>query len=86
MGFKPTQEPQEEQEKKQSTPTKKRMERYKPKNIRSEAENDYQTYKETGEWPQRDPVMVSRTIRLLILVVIIFLILSILLLVQAIGG
>ena len=84
MRFKQAQEPKEEE--KQSKPIKEKIDRYKPKNIRSEAENDYQTYKETGDWPQRDPVMVSRTIRLLILVVIIFLILGILLLVQAIGG
>lgn len=84
MGFKQAQEPQKE--KKQSEPIKGEIDRYKPKNIRSEAENDYQTYKETGDWPQRDPSVVSRTIRLLIAVVIIFLILGILLLVQAIGG
>ena len=84
MGFKQTQEPQEEE--KQSKLNKGKIDRYKPKNIRSEAENDYQTYKETGDWPQRDPAVVSRTIRLLIAVVIIFLILGILLLVQAIGG
>ena len=84
MGFKQAQEPQEEE--KQSKPIKEKIDRYKPKNIWSEAENDYQTYKETGDWPQRDPAVVSRTIRLLIAVVIIFLILGILLLVQAIGG
>ena len=84
MGFKQAQEPQEEE--KQSKPIKGKIDRYKPKNILSEAENDYQTYKETGDWPQRDPAVVSRTIRLLIAVVIIFLILGILLLVQAIGG
>ncbi|MGK4063467.1 hypothetical protein AB0Y39_05230 [Weissella paramesenteroides] len=84
MRFKQAQEPKEEE--KQSKPIKEKIDRYKPKNIRSEAENDYQTYKETGDWPQRDPAVVSRTIRLLIAVVIIFLILGILLLVQAIGG
>lgn len=84
MGFKQTREPQEEE--KQEKPIKGKIDRYKPKNIESEAENDYQTYKETGNWPQRDPAVLSRTIRLLIFVVIIFLILGILLLVQAIGG
>ncbi|XZO07874.1 hypothetical protein ABU186_10410 [Weissella paramesenteroides] len=84
MRFKQAQEPKEEE--KQSKPIKEKIDRYKPKNIRSEAENDYQIYKETGDWPQRDPAVVSRTIRLLIAVVIIFLILGILLLVQAIGG
>ena len=84
MRFKQAQEPKEEE--KQSKPIKEKIDRYKPKNIRSEAENDYQTYKETGDWPQRDPAVVSRTIRLLIAVEIIFLILGILLLVQAIGG
>ena len=84
MRFKQAQEPKEEE--KQSKPIEEKIDRYKPKNIRCEAENDYQTYKETGDWPQRDPAVVSRTIRLLIAVGIIFLILGILLLVQAIGG
>ena len=62
------------------------LDHYKPTAIKADAEHDYQVYKETGEFPKRDPAVIKRTVRLLVFVVIIFLVLGILILLQAIGG
>lgn len=62
------------------------LDHYKPTAIKADAEHDYQVYKETGAFPKRDPAVIKRTVRLLVFVVIIFLVLGILILLQAIGG
>lgn len=72
--------------KQEKKPAASRLHRYKPSTIRADAERDYQHYKETGEWPKKDPAVVKRTLRLLLITVVIFLVLGIMLLLQAIGG
>lgn len=62
------------------------LDHYKSTAIKADAEHDYQVYKEAGEFPKRDPAVIMRTVRLLVFVVIIFLVLGILILLQAIGG
>ncbi|MBU7557537.1 hypothetical protein AB5N10_03170 [Weissella paramesenteroides] len=65
---------------------KSRLNPYKPSTIRADAQRDYEHYKATGEWSKKDPVVVKRTLRLLLITVVIFLVLGIILLLQAIGG
>ncbi|QEA57861.1 hypothetical protein [Weissella sagaensis] len=65
---------------------KSRLNPYKPSTIRVDAQRDYEHYKATGEWSKKDPAVVKRTLRLLLITVVIFLVLGIILLLQAIGG
>ncbi|WP_431060723.1 hypothetical protein [Weissella paramesenteroides] len=65
---------------------KSRLNPYKPSTIRGDAQRDYEHYKATGEWSKKDPAVVKRTLRLLLITVVIFLVLGIILLLQAIGG
>lgn len=65
---------------------KSRLNPYKPSTIRADAQRDYEHYKVTGEWSKKDPAVVKRTLRLLLITVVIFLVLGIILLLQAIGG
>lgn len=65
---------------------KSRLNPYKPSTIRADAQRDYEHYKATGEWSKKDPAVVKRTLRLLLITVVIFLELGIILLLQAIGG
>ena len=65
---------------------KSRLNTYKTSTIRADARRDYEHYKATGEWSKKDPAVVKRTLRLLLITVVIFLVLGIILLLQAIGG
>lgn len=65
---------------------KSRLNPYKPSTIRADAQQDYEHYKATGEWSKKDLAVVKRTLRLLLITVVIFLVLGIILLLQAIGG
>lgn len=65
---------------------KSRLNPYKPSTIRADAQRDYEHYKATGEWSKKDPAVVKRILRLLLITVVIFLVLGIILLLQAIGG
>ncbi|CAM4284856.1 hypothetical protein [Weissella hellenica] len=64
---------------------KSRLNRYKPSTIRADAQRDYEHYKATSEWPKKDPAVVKRTLRLVLITVVIFLMLAIVLLLQVIG-
>ena len=64
---------------------KSRLNRYKPITIRADAQRDYEHYKATGEWSKKDPAVVKRTLRLVLITVVIFLMLAIVLLLQVIG-
>ena len=65
---------------------KSRLNPYKPSTIRADAQRDHEHYKATGEWSKKDPAVVKRTLRLLLITVVIVLVLGIILLLQAIGG
>lgn len=65
---------------------KSRLNPYKPSIIWADAQRDYEHYKATGEWSKKDPAVVKRTLRLLLITVVIFLVSGIILLLQAIGG
>ena len=70
----------------QQNNNKNRLNRYKTSTIRADAQRDYEHYKATGEWPKKDPAVMKRTLRLVLITVMIFLMLAIVLLLQAIGG
>lgn len=56
---------------------KGRIEHYKPSTIRSEAEQDYLNYKETGRLRQRSPDVGKKTLKAVVIVAVVTLVLMI---------
>lgn len=63
-----------------------RIEHYKPSTIRAEAEQDYRNYKQSGQLRQRSPEVVKKTIKAVMIIVVVALLLAISSIIIAIVG